>query len=159
MKKHGSVLRYFDPVSGHVPWGGVRVLYEKDAQRARAACADRLRGRRNGRGFGLESADPGHRGIERDGEVVVRSGSGGLLDRNSVPAGARPHHSASARQKRPDGRPEKPSPTDDHDGAGRDAAPAARRSRRRARWRFHSGSPFRTSPRARSFPCRSVRRE
>ena len=78
-ERYGSILRHFDPISRHVARRGVRVLHEKVAQRRCAALADGLCRGRDGRGLGLEPADPRHRAVVGDGETLVSAGVSRLL--------------------------------------------------------------------------------
>ena len=121
-ERHGSILRHFDPISRHVARRGVRVLHEKVAQRRCAALADGLCRGRDGRGLGLEPADPRHRAVVGDGETLVSAGVSRLLGRHSLFAAARPRRPAPARQERAGRGAEEPTPAHDDDGAGRHTA-------------------------------------
>ena len=111
-----------DPLYRHLSRSRLRVLSEKGPQARLAASPDRLRGRRHGGSFHLESDRPGYRAVERYGTAGLPSGFSRLLGRYPVPAAARSRHPAPAQEHRPDRGSEKPSDQNSHDGPCRDPA-------------------------------------
>ena len=67
------------PFSGTVLGVGVRILYEKQAERKAAKGVDRHGGRGNGCGVYMESACSVYGTVDSYGEVVFRSCGGRLL--------------------------------------------------------------------------------
>ena len=86
--EYESILGNLNSLPGYNTRRGVRLLYEKCIRRSGAARLDRICGRRDGGSIDMEPPDPGDRSVFKPWKVVIRAGSGRVLDRHPVPVTA-----------------------------------------------------------------------